>query len=68
MRPRIAAILFVVTACTAGDTSAPDNTSAGDPVIIVSGNDQLGAVRTTLEAPLIAEDFSGVVAPMFLHA
>lgn len=55
MRPRIAAILIVVTACVGGDTSAPDNTAAGDRVIIVSGNDQLGSVRVNLEEPVVAE-------------
>ncbi|HUQ19927.1 MAG TPA: hypothetical protein VM099_09980 [Gemmatimonadaceae bacterium] len=55
MRPQIAAILIVVTACVGGDTNAPDNTAAGDRVVIVSGNDQLGAVRANLELPLVAK-------------
>jgi len=58
MRLPAAALLLVLTAC-AGDASAPDATAASDRVIIVSGNDQLGSNRITLEEPVVAEVIGG---------
>jgi hypothetical protein len=55
MRRHSAAILVLLTACTAGDANAPADVAASDRVVIISGNDQIGADRVTLEEPVVAQ-------------